>query len=271
MYISDAETGHCTVFEGSPSETQEDGNKTINKRVTLSQKRKRKRKSPPLILDTSEEELESPELRDNEIEQLLNELRNIKETTTTSLATLLISWINDCEGVRRISTSFEGELSGKLRDRLTRMRIGVTALGNKATPAYDAASLKIDNDILHIKLEDLQKQNDDLRKEMKRLKSSIEQLTATTSTIVNNMTHHTTQTSPPVSPLPPRGKPLPQREPKKTQSKLQLTSKTSERLSPVRRPPIKGQVALLPDRPMNLLPAADLIPPGRPKEMCWTN
>ncbi|KMQ84224.1 hypothetical protein RF55_18151 [Lasius niger] len=39
MYISDAESGHRTVFEGSPSETQEDTeNKISNKRITLSQK-----------------------------------------------------------------------------------------------------------------------------------------------------------------------------------------------------------------------------------------
>ncbi|KMQ86749.1 scavenger receptor class f member 2-like protein [Lasius niger] len=216
MYISDVESGHRTVFEGSPSETQEDTeNKTSNKRIILSQKRKRKRKSPPLILDTSEEELDSPELRDKRDRAIADELRNIKEMTTTSLADLLISWINECEGVRRISTSFKGELSGKLRDRLTRMRIGVTALEYKATSEYDAATLKIDNNILHIKLEDLQKQNDDLRKEMAKLKSSIEQLTTATSTMVNSMVHHTTQTSPPVLPLPPRGKPLPQRDLKK--------------------------------------------------------
>ncbi|KMQ82049.1 hypothetical protein RF55_24374, partial [Lasius niger] len=84
--------------------------------------------------------------------------------------------------------------------------------------------------------------------------------------MVNNMVHHTTQTSLPVSPLPPRGKLLPQRESKKVQSKSHSTSKTSERLSPVRRPPIKKQVALLPERSTNLLPAAELIPPGRSKE-----
>ncbi|KMQ89928.1 alanyl-trna synthase [Lasius niger] len=224
---------------------------------------KRKKKSPLLMLDTSEEELESPELRDKRDRAIADELRNIKEMTTTSLATLLISWINECEGVRQISTNFKDELSGKLRDRLTRMQIGVTVLGNKAAPAYNVASLKIDNDILHIKLEELQKQNDDLREEMKKLKCSIEHLTATSS-MANNMAHYTTQTSPPVSPLPLRGKLLPQREHKKTQS--QSTSKSMERLPPVRRPPIKGQVTLLTDSPASLLPAAELIPPGRPKE-----
>ncbi|CAL1672185.1 unnamed protein product [Lasius platythorax] len=147
------------------------------------------------------------------------------------------------------------------------MRIGVTALGNKAAPAYDAASLKIDNDILHLKLEELQKQNDDLREEMKKLKCNIERLTATTSSMANNMTHHTTQTSPPVSPLPlPRENPLPQREPKKAQSQSYFISKSLERLPPVKRPPIKGQVALLTDRLASLLLAAELIPPRRPKE-----
>ncbi|CAL1672955.1 unnamed protein product, partial [Lasius platythorax] len=264
MCVSDAEIGERTVFEGSPSESQEDEitkNKAKNKRVAIPQKRKRKRKS--LILDFSEEELEFPELRNKRDRAIADELRNIKEMTTTSLATLLFSWINECENVRQISTSFKGELNGKLRDRLTRMRIGVTALGNKAAPPYDAASLKIDNDILHIKLEELQKQNDDLREEMNKLKCSIERLTAATLSKAN-LTHHISQTSPPVSPLPPRGKPLPLRETKKVQ--LQSTSKSLEHLSPVKRPPIKGQVALLTDKPANLLPAAELIPPGRSKE-----
>lgn len=97
---------------------------------------------------------------------------------------------------------------------------------------------------------------------MKKLKCSIERLTVTTSSTAN-MTHYTTQTSLPVLPLLPCGKPLPPREPKKAQS--QSTSKSLDRLPPVKRPPIKGQVALLTDRPASLS-AAELIPPGRPKE-----
>ncbi|KMQ85771.1 gag-pol polyprotein [Lasius niger] len=108
MCVSDAEIGERTVFEGSPSESQEDEitkNKAKNKRVAIPQKRKRKRKS--LILDSSEEELEFPELRNKRDRAIADELRNIKEMTTTSLATLLLSWINECENVRQISTSFK--------------------------------------------------------------------------------------------------------------------------------------------------------------------